>query len=100
MSNSAPATEPTFYLVYADGGMKLAYSGEDRAAAEQVSAVLERESAGYVSGYQFVGRRRVELRAYLAGVPSEAFMAARTRRDLFDFAWHDAARPVLDGAAS
>lgn len=76
------------YLVYGENGARLLYSGEDaeaqRAACDRVAA----HAAGYVSGYQFVGRQRYEIRCYLDAPPSERFMALRTRRELFDFGWH------------
>jgi hypothetical protein len=89
--------EPTLYLVYADDGMRLVYSGEDSPALHAACDGLAPGAAGYLSGYQFVGRRRVVLRAYFAAPPSAAFIAGRDRRDLFDLDWHELASGASEG---
>ncbi len=89
MSDSAGAASGgRTYLVYGENGMRLVYGGDDAAAFAQACAELSARSAGHISGYQFVGRERFELRAFFDPEPSEAFIAARFKRDLFDFAWH------------
>jgi len=91
-------TQPagSIYLVYGENGARLLYTGDDAAAQQAVCERLAAQSAGYVAGYQFVGRQRYELRCYLDAPPSERFMALRSRRELFDFGWH----PTGSGAAS
>ncbi len=76
------------YLVYGDNGMRLVYAGDDPAALRRACDELALTAAGHVYGYQFVGRERYELRAFFDEVPSEAFLAVRFKRDLFDFAWN------------
>ncbi len=83
-----PAAPARTYLVYDDNGMRLVYAGDDLAARDRVCAELSARSSGYVSGYQFVGRERFELRAFFKPAPSDAFLAVRFKRDLFDFAWN------------
>lgn len=80
------------YLVYGENGMRLLYAGDDAEAWAMACAGLDARSAGYVSGYQFVGRMRYDLRCYFDYTPSERFLAQRARRDLFDFAWYGAER--------
>jgi len=80
-------TQPV-YLVYADGGARLVYSGGDRDAALQTCTELAARNEGYLSGYLFMGRRRVEFRVFFPRYPGDAFIAARAGRDLFDVAWH------------
>ena len=75
------------YLVYGENGMRLLYAGDDAEAWAAACAGLDASSAGYVAGYQFVGRQRFDLRCYFDRPPSERFLALRARRDLFDFAW-------------
>lgn len=87
-AESAPGTACT-YLVYTDDGMQLAYSGDDAAVFEEVCQRLSAVTTGHVQGYQFVGRQRVDVWAFFDAVPSDSFLAARARRDLFDFGWHD-----------
>ncbi|MHB8574860.1 MAG: hypothetical protein ACYDCQ_05955 [Dehalococcoidia bacterium] len=81
------------YLVYGDNGMRLVYEGDDPAGCEAACRTLAATAAGYVSGYQFVGSQRFELRCYFDSVPAAAFVALRTRRDLFDFGWHADGHP-------
>lgn len=76
------------FLVYGDNGMRLAYAGEDARACEAACARLAAEAAGVVTGFQFVGRQRYELRAYFDSEPPPEFVARRSRGQLFDFAWH------------
>jgi hypothetical protein len=76
------------YLVYGDNGMRLAYAGEDAGACEEVCARLAAGAAGLVSGFQFVGRQRYELRAYFDRPPGTDFIMRRSRGQLFDFSWH------------
>lgn len=78
------------YLVYGENGALLVYSGRDIDEARRACDDLARVSAGYLSGYQFVGPQRVEVRAFFAETPSERFIAARSRGELFDFGWHAA----------
>ncbi|HEY7295553.1 MAG TPA: hypothetical protein VH916_10950 [Dehalococcoidia bacterium] len=85
---AAEQVQGPVYLVYGENGARLFYAGEDGAAREAVCSELEARSAGYVSGYQFVGRQRYELRCYLDAPPSDRFLALRARRELFDFGWH------------
>src|SRR5947209_7664732 len=85
---AAPPSPERIYLVYADNGMKLVYAGDDRSACEQVCSSLARTAAGHVSGFQFVGRQRYELRAYFDAAPPDSFLATRLKGELFDFAWH------------
>jgi hypothetical protein len=75
------------YLVYADNGMRLVYAGDDAQANGRACDELASSSAGHIYGFQFVGRQRYELRAFFDEVPSDAFLAARFKRDLFDFTW-------------
>lgn len=76
------------YLVYGDDGMRLVYAGEDRAACDAACAQLAAGAAGLVTGFQFVGRQRYELRAFFDRQPTSDFMLRRSRGQLFDFAWH------------
>lgn len=87
--------QPTgsIYLVYGENGARLLYSGQDGEAQRAVCAQVAAHAAGFVAGYQFVGRQRYELRCYLDAPPSERFMALRSRRELFDFGWH----PIGEG---
>ncbi|HZU76833.1 MAG TPA: hypothetical protein VFA70_08725 [Dehalococcoidia bacterium] len=91
MTQSAANEAQRAYLVYADNGARLVYSGADPHECEEVCRQLAARSAGHVSGYQFVGRQRFDVRAYFDQEPSALFMALRKRRDLFDFAWHPGA---------
>jgi len=90
----------SIYLVYGENGARLLYSGEDVEAQRAVCERLAVQAAGYVAGYQFVGRQRYELRCYLDTPPSERFMALRSRRELFDFGWHPAHERGRNGADS
>lgn len=83
-----PPGVDTLYLVYGDGGARLAYSGGGVDEARRACDELAASTAGYLSGYQFVGRQRVEVRAFFPEPPSERFIAARSRGELFDFGWH------------
>ncbi len=92
-----PAPAARTYLVYDDNGLRLVYAGDDLDVCERVCTELAARSAGYVSGYQFVGRERIELRAFFEPAPSEAFLAVRLKRDLFDFAWHSSGQSEVGG---
>ena len=87
IADPPPGTRP-LYLVYADNGARLIYSGEEIDEARRVCADLARENAGYLGGYQFVGRQRVEVRAFFAETPPERFVQTRSKGELFDFGWH------------
>lgn len=76
------------YLAYGDNGMRLVYAGDDLEAWETACAELAHHAAGHISGYQFVGRQRYDLRAYFDSEPPAAFLSARKKGELFDFGWH------------
>jgi hypothetical protein len=84
---------PRAFLVYAENGMRLVYAGEDEQAFSESCARLSATSVGVISGYQFVGRQRYELRAYFDYEPSQAFLASRSRGQLFDFSWRRLREP-------
>lgn len=82
-----PAGVQPLYLLYTENGARLAYSGEDVTEARRICAELAAGSAGYLGGYQFVGKQRIEIRAFFAQPPSERFVQTRSRGELFDFGW-------------
>jgi len=87
VSESTAAVPSLQYLVYGENGATLLYAGDDAEACSAVCSRLAREAAGHVKGYQFVGKQRYEVLAYFDAVPAESFLAARRKRDLFDFGW-------------
>ena len=88
------------YLVYGENGMRLIYAGDDPDACEAACARLAAGAAGMVTGFQFVGRQRYELRAYFDRQPEPEFIVRRSRGQLFDFAWHPLHSNGSDNAAS
>src|SRR5207248_2564925 len=86
-SEAREGRDGSIYLVYGENGARLLYEGADEAVHRAICEALAAHSAGYVAGYQFVGRQRYEVRCYLDAPPSPQFIALRTRRDLFDFGW-------------
>ena len=80
-------TPPVRYLVYAEDGAGLVYSGTDAAAYAAAREELARSHAGALVGQSMMGRERWIVVSYHRAAPDEQFVKRRRQGGLLGLTW-------------